>query len=191
MPRKRRFSVLNDPPRNSFENSDCLFKPVDDFSVFADFCCGNPDLDEYIHNEAQANDVAFFSRTYCLCLKSQDRLSPIVGFVALATDCIQLNNKEKKFFPNDLRYREYPAVKICRLAVRQENQRQNIGSYMVHVIRRFFLTENRVGCRFLTADVYNAKPVLHFYQKNGFEFLSKDDAARSTRTLYCDLLAFR
>ena len=183
--------MLNDPSRNSFENSDCFFKPVEDFTVFANFFCGNPDLDEYIHSDAQQNENALFSKTYYLCLKSVNRTSPAVSFVVLAADCIQLDNKEKKFFPNDLRYREYPAVKICRLGVRRENQHQNIGTYMLYLVRHLFLAGTRAGCRFITADVYNAKSPLHFYQKNGFEFLSKDDAARSTRTLYCDLLSFR
>ena len=51
--------------------------------------------------------------------------------------------------------------------------------------KRFFVVDNKTGCRFLTVDAYaDAVP---FYLKNGFVPLNEDDKDDDTRLLYFDL----
>ena len=53
--------------------------------------------------------------------------------------------------------------------------------------KKFFLEDNRTGCRFMTVDAYNNDRVIKFYKKNGFQFLSNKDTNKKTRIMYFDL----
>lgn len=183
---------MESPSRNSLEDPNCLLKPVDDFMLFTGFTCGREDLDDYIRNDAQAHDLELLSKTYSFHLKDAGALSLAVGFVSLANDAIRLTNRKKnRLFPARLRYKVYPAVKICRLGTHREHQRKGIGSYLLWALKCLFLTENRTGCRFVTVDAYNDAPTIAFYQRNDFELLTVEDASSPTRALFCDLLRFR
>jgi len=178
--------------RNNFEDDNCRLRPVDDFASFTGFSCACRDLDDYIQNDAERHDREMISRTYAFHLKDQGSLSPVVAFVSLANDAIRLaNRKKERLFPDGLRYKAYPAVKVCRLGTRAAYQRQGIGSYVLWTLRFLFLSDNRTGCRFMTVDAYNDPPTLNFYQKNDFALLSENDAKEDTRSMYCDLLRFR
>jgi len=81
----------------------------------------------------------------------------------------------------------YPAVKITRLGVHHEVQRNNIGSFLLNVTKQFFVTDNRTGCRFLSVDAYNRDNILKFYIKNDFQFFYDKDKNRKTRAMFFDL----
>jgi len=179
--------------RNSYEDDSCIFKPVNDFALFAGFSCGRDDLDDYVQNDAHQHDQEMLSRTYSFHIKNEDgNVSAPVAFVSLANDAVRLSNRKKaKVFPPGLQYRVYPAVKICRLGSHQECQRKGIGSYLLWALKTLFLSENRTGCRFVTVDAYNDQGTLGFYQKNDFEFQNKEDVEASTRILFYDLMRFK
>ena len=61
----------------------------------------------------------------------------------------------------------------------------------MNLAKQFFTTENRTGCRLITVDAYNRPDVVTFYEKNGFRFLTSDDADKETRIMYFDLKRFK
>ena len=86
---------------------------------------------------------------------------------------------------NEKRLRSYPVGKLCRLAVDNEAKNLHIGSNLIRFIKRYFITDNKTGCRFLTVDAY--ADAIPFYLKNGFIPLNEDDAGQATRLLFFDL----
>ena len=67
-----------------------------------------------------------------------------------------------------------------------------------------FRTNNRTGCRFLIVDAKNRPDTLHFYEKNEFQYLIKDERLEAkymgigvghlplnTRLMYFDLLKLK
>lgn len=120
-----------------------------------------------------------------------ETLSPPIAFVSLMNDALPVEARFKKKMPNRCRYDTYPAVKIGRLGVRCEIQRSGVGRSLLNLLKVFFLTDNRTGCRFVTVDAYNDTPTTSFYQSNGFDFLVEDDSDSDTRAMYFDLRRFK
>lgn len=179
------------PPisRNIIDDEDGTFSPVLNFLEFEDFSCGDSDLDDFIFNDAEEHRQSLVAVTYSYCLKEAGRLSKPIGFITLSNDAIRLSNRRRnKIFPRKVNYREHPAVKIGRFGVDKQYQKIGIGSYLIDIVKTFFITENRTGCRFITVDAYNKKDTLNFYKKNEFEFLSAEDSDSHTSTMYFDLL---
>lgn len=53
-------------------------------------------------------------------------------------------------------------------------------------MKRYFVADNKTGCRFLTVDAYHtAEP---FYLKNGFLYLNSGDVEKPTRLMFYDLI---
>lgn len=88
--------------------------------------------------------------------------------------------------PEGKKYRSYPAVKIGRLAVHSDYQKNGFGSQLLDYIKGMFITHNRTGCQYITVDAY--KDSLRFYEKNGFKYFNERDKARDTRQMYFSLL---
>lgn len=178
--------------RNSHLDSFGIFKAVEDFSVFDGFSCRDEDLNDFIHNDAQGQQVRLLSVTYAYHLRMDGDFSPPVAFASLANDSLKLNpGQVEDVGLVDVGYREFPAVKVCRLGVHAEFQRKGIGTQVLNTLKGLFLTENRTGCRFITVDAYNNPGTLGFYQANDFGLLWDRDAARRTRAMFYDLMRFR
>lgn len=54
-------------------------------------------------------------------------------------------------------------------------------------IKIWFTDDNKTGCRFIIVDAYNNEETIHFYQKNNFAFLLKNDELDETRLMIFDL----
>ena len=61
----------------------------------------------------------------------------------------------------------------------------SVGSFLLDFIKRYFIADNKTGCRFITVDAYAA--AIPFYFRNGFVPLNEDDIDEPTRLLYYDL----
>ena len=84
-------------------------------------------------------------------------------------------------------FKTFPAVKITRLGVRKEFHGKHIGSALIATVKRFFLDDNRTGCRFVTVDAYRA--ATSFYERNGFvRTKGTEDGDAPTVPLFFDLL---
>ncbi len=155
------------------------------------FDCGDDDLNEFIRNDAWNYKRRLLAETYLFYpteLADQNIFKP-VAYASVCNDAITVVSEERKgekrlFFktaiqkrlPNSKRFfRSFPAVKIARLAVVKSIPRQGLGSEIINIFKKLFLTENRTGCLFLTVDAYNTPYTLSFYKKNGFDYVLNDE----------------
>lgn len=169
------------------------------------FSCGDTDLDDFFHNDAERYADELMGKTYCWV--TEEKPHRIVALFTLANDSIKTlhldkstRNRLNRPIDNPKRGRSYPATLIGRIGVNIEFQGKNIGSQLMQFIKDWFRHEdNKTGCRFLVVDAYNNPRTLRFYERNNFRFLHSDEAeecayyhispdeAIATRLMYFDL----
>ena len=158
------------------------------------FDCGDADLNDFILNESGLYRKALLAVTYVFEAIDDAEHEHIAAYFSLANDRVSItdfpnktefNRFRKHRFVNEKRLKSYPAAKICRLAVSQELKGQHIGEFLADSIKKFFLADNKTGCRFLTVDAYAA--AIPFYLKQKFVPLTVEDEGAETRLLYFDL----
>lgn len=93
-----------------------------------------------------------------------------VAYYSLLNDKIVFDPEEKQFWNrlnrkivNSKRRKEYPAVKIGRLAVSKDYAGNHIGEAILLQVKHMFATMRRSACRFITVDAY---PLLFHSTKN-------------------------
>lgn len=152
--------------RNAISENGWILETIDDLSVCDSFDCGEDDLNEYFHKDVRAHQQGLLTRTYCLYENTEPDI--VVALLDFCNDAIHL---QKPHLPLDINkvYSTYPAVKLTRLGVSKDFQRHGIGTQALNMAKRFFVTDNRTGCRFMTVDAYK-KPagIFEFYKSNGF-----------------------
>lgn len=84
---------------------------------------------------------------------------------------------------------------IGRLGVSVDFADKGVGSELMDILKMW---DNKAACRFLAVDSYNTPHTVHYYQKNGFEFLfsTEEQEARNagielplhTRYMFFDLI---
>ena len=157
------------------------------------FDCGDPDLNDFIINDANNYRNSLLAVTYVF---EHVITGDIVAYFSLANDRVSLSdfkdktefNRFRKIrFVNEKRIKSYPAVKICRLGVADTMKGQGIGTVLLSFIKRFFFNDNKTGCRFITVDAYSN--AVSFYERNKFQHLRNDDEPQNviTHLLYYDL----
>lgn len=156
------------------------------------FDCGDDDLNDFLFTDAKNYLRAMMALTYLLEDSSSDKT---VAYYSLLNDKIMFDPEDKHFWnklnrkiANDKRRKEYPAVKIGRLAVSKEYSGKHLGETIILQIKHMFSTMRRSACRFITVDAYAA--AVPFYEKCGFMFLSEKDRNSKTRAMYFDLINF-
>ena len=169
------------------------------------FTCGDTDLDDFFHNDAERYAAELMGKTYCWI--TEQKPHRIVALFTLANDSIKTlyldkttRNRLNRPIDNPKRGRSYPATLIGRIGVNQEFQGINVGSQLMQFIKDWFRHEdNKTGCRFLVVDAYNNPRTLHFYERNDFRFLHTDEVEErayydipseitiATRLMYFDL----
>lgn len=85
-------------------------------------------------------------------------------------------------------FKNFPAVKIGRLAVNKNYQRRGLGTDIINWVKESFITNNKTGCLFIIVDAINRPKTITFYKKCGFNFLNPIDAPDKTRLMYYCLL---
>lgn len=172
------------------------------------FECENKDLNEFFAYDAVSYAKRLLGKTYVFCLK--EKPSTIVAAFTVSNDSIRMTNKlheeaKQTFLRNtDLegkRLRRFPAVLIGRLATNKNYTGKGIGTAVMQFIKYWFRLNNKTGCRFIIVDAYSSEATLHYYFKNGFNFLVEDERLEAkyvgiglgrlplhTRLMYYDLL---
>lgn len=156
------------------------------------FSCGDDDLNDFIINDAPLYRAALLAVTYVI-----ERIADneVVAYFSLANDRIAIkdfpsNNEFNKFrrhrFVNEKRLTNYPSVKLCRFAISESVKGQHLGTILLDFMKRYFVSDNKTGCRFLTVDAYRSAE--RFYEKNGFLYLSTGDTDKPTRLMFYDLI---
>lgn len=177
------------------ENFACQCSPV--------VCC-DEDLDEFFAQDAFLQERELLCKNYCFYIEREEK-KVIVAVFTLSNDSIKkIPNSRKKKIEKDIdrskHYFSYPGVMIGRLGVANEFQNLHIGGEILDFIKAWFLDPmNKTGCRFLLVDSYKTERNLHFYERNGFEYLfsseeqekefrgMKPDRELKTRLMYFDL----
>lgn len=158
------------------------------------FSCGDEDLDDYILNESSVYTKAMLSSTHVVINKHTHQ---VAAYFSLANDKLSVNkfnsNSEfnrfrKKRFQHEKMLKSYPAVKLCRLGIATTEKGKGLGSFLLSVVFGMFTTQKNSGCRFVTVDAY--KTAVPFYEKNGFDLLTKKESRSDTLPLYFDLASF-
>jgi GNAT superfamily N-acetyltransferase len=187
--------------RNSIRDSRfelSVLDTPDSFSALCGFDCGDDDLNEFFSKDALPHNEQFLAKTYAFRIRAFGEDYPPAALICFFNDSIILSDQEKqkstferylkRRIPHAKRgYKAYPAVKIGRLGIQKEWQRQGIGTHLLNMTKELFIFENRTGCRFLTVDAYNKSHILAFYKKNNFDFLSTKDEKNRTRIMFFDL----
>lgn len=157
------------------------------------FTCGDDDLDEFIRNDAFDYLNERLAISYVVGIRNE-----IVAYFSIANDRLSYDDFEnstsfnrfrKRHFVNSKRIKGYPAVKLCRLAVKSSHKGKKIGTFIINFIKGLFYNENKSACRFLTVDANES--ALRFYSSNGFNFiLTTINEGHRTIPLYFDLADF-
>ena len=172
--------------RNTCYDDQWVIKKVENEEACQDFDCGDDDLNEYFHVDIINHRQQLLTETYCLrYLENQDSIIALLGF---CNDSLQFNKiKDGVDIPETKRYRYLPAAKLTRFSVAKNFQRMNVGTHTLNLIKQFFRTDNRTGCRFITVDAYNLPNVIKFYEKNNFQLITDKDKNKDTRSMFFDL----
>lgn len=173
-----------------FENF--IFRQIEADTQIKSFDCGDSDLNDFLYSDAIDYFRSMMALTYLLEDNEADKT---VAYYSLLNDKIVFDPDEKKIWNrlnrrvhNNKRRKEYPAVKIGRLAISKDYAGQKIGRTILLQIKYMFATMRRSACRFITVDAYKA--AVPFYEKCGFMFLSEKDRNSPTRAMYYDLINF-
>lgn len=169
----------------------CIVRRLNIGDTVVAFDCGDVDLNDFLLNEASLYRNALLSVTYVVEGK---KTKEVLAYFSLSNDKVSISDFESKSdfnrfrkhkFVNEKRLRSYPAIKIGRLAISKNAQRQSIGTYLLEFIEDYFIVDNKSGCRFVTVDAY--MDAIPFYIKNNYQFLNNDDEDKCTRVMYFDL----
>ena len=141
----------------------------------------SPELDEFLKEDALKNQEELLSKTY-LCYYS----SRLVGYVTFTTDIIK--KKEVQEEENiEIPYKEYPAIKIARLAVDTRYERRGVGRFLLlAAVGKALKISEEVGCRFITVD--SKQESIGFYKKSGGFKLVRGYEKKKYPTMYFDVL---
>jgi GNAT superfamily N-acetyltransferase len=174
--------------RNTFVENEWTLKIVDDLSVCDSFNCGDADLNEYFHKDVKWHKDELLTQTYSLHESAAPDL--ILALLDFCNDSIKAKHSHFRLNPK-IHYPFLPAVKLTRLGVAKDLQGQDFGTHALNMVKKFFTTDNRTGCRFLTVDAYNTPRVIKFYVQNGFILFTDKDKNKGTRALFFDLKTLR
>ena len=172
--------------------SNFTFRQIDATTEIKSFDCGDADLNDFLFSDAKNYLRAMMALTY---LHEDNKECKTVAYYSLLNDKIVFDPDEKRSWNrlnrriiNTKRRKEYPAVKIGRLAVSKDYAGNHIGEAILLQVKHMFATMSRSACRFITVDAYAA--AVPFYEKCGFMFLSEKDKTANTRAMYFDLINF-
>lgn len=172
--------------RNKIEYQGWILEKVPNPSILQDFECGDDDLNDYYRNDSENHRKQLLTQTYCFH-RADHSWEDSLAFVDICNDSLRIKDLPQKLFstiPESKSYAFYPAIKVTRLGVSVEANRQGIGTKLLNAVKHLFVTDNRTGCRFITVDAYNSEKVLNFYKcRNDFEELKLHSNRESRRTI--------
>ena len=167
-------------------------------TVIPPFHCKDSDLNDFLLKDAKNYLADLMAETYIFV---DTKANKTVAYFSLLNDKITCDPDERRIWnrlnrsiANSKRRESYPSVKIGRLAVSEEYERNGLGRAIIDLIKGEFAYGARIGgrlvtgCRYITVDAY-AKAI-GFYEKNGFAFLMEKDRNDETRLMYFNLKSF-
>lgn len=149
---------------------------------YKSFDCGDQGINEFIHTEALDYQNHNLGNTYGFKTKE----GRVIAYFTIFNDCIRdlgaTNKAMEKFgkrlgvpHPKRLRIRAYPAIKIGRLGMCQDQQGikdvdgKTLSDYFLTFIKGWTIQNLRPAAKFLILDSYNNEKNIKYYKRNGFE----------------------
>ena len=161
-----------------YELNDITIVPLTRLYNVGDFDCGDDDLNEFLKIDSFVYQEKKLASTVLIIEKER-----VIGFFSLCCDAIKLLDDEKQDcgISNKKPVKEYPAVKIARLAVDKNCQKKHLGTHCIQIAIGLIRDKlsGYIGCRFITVDSYYNKVI--WYSKFKFlinehsKYKSKDD----------------
>jgi GNAT superfamily N-acetyltransferase len=165
----------------SINLSDLDIRKISPDDNVSSFDCGDEDLNEFIRDDALKQLNAKINVTYLCRYKRQ-----VVAFFTLSADSIKIYIDDLQGFKDkDIPYKEFPAVKIGRLAVCNPYQSKGVGTNLILlIIGRAFELSDHLGIRYISVDAY--KDSVSFYKRKYFTEFIHDDETRTVQ-MYLDI----
>ena len=139
------------------------------------------DLNAFLKEDALENQKELLNKTF-LCY----HFNQLVGYITFTTDIIKKEEVQKEGRIR-VKYGEYPAIKIARLAVDKKCEHKGAGRFLLLVaIGKALKISDEVGCRFITVD--SKQDSIGFYEKRGNFELAKKQKNTRYPTMYLDIL---
>ena len=135
---------------------------IEDHHDLTAFDCGQPELNDWLRQQALKNEASGASRTYVICAEGR-----VVGYYALATGAVSrasATGKVRRQMPDPI-----PVMIIGRLAVDSRHQGRGLGYGLLRdALLRTLQVARQAGVRavLLHAMTADAK---RFYQRAGFQ----------------------
>jgi len=142
------------------------------------FDCSDQDLNDFLKE-----DALWYQRERLAVTRLVFLDDTLVGYFTIVNDSLEAGAVQKGDGHDGFEARKYPALKIARLATRNDYQGRGIGKGMLLKVFSIAIALSRyIGCRLITVD---SKPdSVGFYQKFGFKLAHRK--RRDTVPLYRD-----
>ena len=136
-------------------------QPLTDRHQFANFCCGEPSLDDGLMRRAVKNHANGSSRTYVVCVGEA-----VVGYCRLAAGAIGHADAQSPITRN--RPDPIPVLVLGRLAIHKEHHSRGIGTALLNdAIQRAIQAAEIAGVTALLVHAIS-EPARRFYRSRGF-----------------------
>lgn len=179
---------MND--RNSFTYGNWTLEKASGGFDLSSIDCGNDDLNDYFRNDAELFRRELLTQTYVFHERERNMVYAAIDFCNDGLPKERMTGGQRRRIAHRKRgFHVFPAVKITRLGVCATFHRMGVGSDLLDVVKRFFLADNRTGCRFITVDAY--RDAVGFYERNDFARMlttESEDPDAPTVPLFFDLM---
>lgn len=142
-------------------------------------------LKTFLRKESKKLHQEDLAKTFVLVRKDETR---VWAYVTTLCTHVAVQQFDEPAPIDGFRYKDYPAVKLARLAVDAELQGQGVGGQLVDFVIGLILSHvvPHTGCRFLVVD---AKPnSVAFYERKGFGRMGQvADGEQAFTTMFIDL----
>ncbi len=159
---------------------DLIIQKLNSEHDIYNFDCGDSELNGFLLENSMVEMKAKMNVTYLATYNSK-----IIAYFTLSSDSIKINSDDKQYFEEKgIRYVNFPALKIGRLAVDKNHHKNGVGTEIILRIVGFIINlSERIGSRFITVDAYVNS--YDFYIKNNFVEFTKNKNSRNV-ALYFD-----
>jgi predicted N-acetyltransferase YhbS len=142
-------------------------------------------LKTFLRKEAKKLHRENLAKTFVLVREGGNR---VLAYITTLCTHVAVEQLDDPAPVEDFKYKDYPAIKLARLAVDTSVQGNGVGGQLVDLVIGLVLEHvvPHTGCRFLVVD---AKPAsVSFYDKKGFRRMGQVvDGGPERSTMYIDL----
>jgi GNAT superfamily N-acetyltransferase len=137
-----------------------------------DFCCGDEELDAWLHRYARHAEAAGSARTFVTTSGGK-----VVGYYALTVGQVAAEEATERLLKGQPRGRPVPVLILARLGVDRGHQGKGVGwSLLQDAFLRCMAVSENVGARAIIAHAHEEAD--SFYDRFGFEASPADPVQR-------------